>query len=153
MSDHVLYRFSDQLCRLLYVGRTVNIRGRLRDHEESKDWWSQVVDIHFEYFDSADELAEAERIAITAEHPRYNIAGSVRGEIASIGRRIDRHLGRPLGMSERLLYPYDVDCGSTMLEWVSKCARFVASNLDSGRDPYWRFKEFIQHLSDEPRAS
>lgn len=153
MADYILYRFSDQFCRLLYVGRTVNIRGRLRCHEESKEWWPQVVDIHLERFDSAEELDAAEREAIATEHPRYNVMGSARGEIASIGRRIDRYLDRPIGTSERLLYPYDIECGEDMLEWVLKCARYAASNLDCGREPYWNWKEFIRYLSDEARAN
>jgi hypothetical protein len=152
MADHILYRFSDQLCRLLYVGRTVNLRGRLRCHEESKEWWSQVIDIHLEHFDTAEELDEAERVAIATEHPRYNIVGSARGEIASIGRRIDRYLNRPIGKSEELLYPYGIECGPSMLEWVLKCARFAAANMDAGRDPFWRFQDFMRYLSDEQRT-
>lgn len=73
MTAHVLYRFYDAHGHLLYVGITQNPPSRFRSHEETKTWWELVADIKLETFASRLELAVAERAAITAEVPFYNV--------------------------------------------------------------------------------
>ena len=71
-----LYRFYDKNGDLLYVGVSCGFGARVRVHRsESDEWWSQVHTARFEHFLTRPLALEAERDAIRAEHPRYNIAG------------------------------------------------------------------------------
>lgn len=74
MTDHVLYRMFDKSNVLLYVGITNNPKGRFTAHSKSQPWWSEVSTISVHTLGSRSELEAAERAAIRAEHPRYNIA-------------------------------------------------------------------------------
>jgi predicted GIY-YIG superfamily endonuclease len=71
---NILYSFKGRDGELLYIGITVDPPMRFRQHRSVKSWWDQVSDIHLEHFDSRSELLEAERAAIEAESPKYNIA-------------------------------------------------------------------------------
>lgn len=75
---HILYRFFNERGRLLYVGITNSIPGRFTAHRNTKGWWSEVDNCKIEFWPSRPDLEEAERAAIAAEDPRYNIAGSLR---------------------------------------------------------------------------
>jgi predicted GIY-YIG superfamily endonuclease len=70
---HVLYRFFDAEDRLLYVGITVGIAARLAKHEVEKSWYSQIARIAVEHFPTRGAVLAAERAAIQAEKPLYNI--------------------------------------------------------------------------------
>jgi len=108
---HVLYRFYDGGDRLLYVGITNNPAARFKQHEHSKDWWDQVASITLEQHASRQELMDAERAAIIAERPAYNVAHSVTNP------RRKRHLhGRQTASRLHL-------------------GAFVALHLDSGSCP------------------
>jgi hypothetical protein len=100
-----LYRMYDFMDKLLYVGRTVNPISRLRDHRIGKDWWDDVQTITIERFDSAEELSEAELVAIRTEHPIHNvIGGSIRMRIAETSREIDKVYGTSPGTSLKAVY-------------------------------------------------
>lgn len=68
-----LYRFFDQDRRLLYVGMTVNPGRRMEKHRADKAWWPDVTEIRMEQHSDIDALRAAERAAITAENPVYNV--------------------------------------------------------------------------------
>lgn len=70
---HVLYRFYDRSDHLLYVGITNNPAARFKQHEHGKDWWDQVASITLERHESRQALMDAEREAIVAEQPAYNV--------------------------------------------------------------------------------
>lgn len=67
-----LYRFFGDSGDLLYVGITANLADRLTDHQD-KRWWPEVASMTLEPFTSRKAAAEAERAAIGAEAPRYNV--------------------------------------------------------------------------------
>jgi predicted GIY-YIG superfamily endonuclease len=71
---HILYRMFDADGDLLYIGMTNDIEFRLYMHANTKYWWRDVASISLNQ-DSASrrELEDAERAAIKAECPRYNV--------------------------------------------------------------------------------
>lgn len=58
---------------LLYVGITKNRETRFDGHNATKTWWGEVDYITVEHYDSRWEVETAEKAAIAAERPRYNI--------------------------------------------------------------------------------
>lgn len=69
----VLYRMYDQAGALLYVGITVHLGGRFDHHRRTKPWWTDVVRIEMQHFPNRAAVEEAERLAVAAEGPRYNV--------------------------------------------------------------------------------
>jgi predicted GIY-YIG superfamily endonuclease len=74
MSGYV-YRAFDDAGRLLYVGCTVNMEGRLATHASSSPWYMFHARIEVETFPTRELAAEAEAVAIATEHPRWNMRG------------------------------------------------------------------------------
>lgn len=70
---HALYRFYDHTDRLLYIGITANLPGRLTQHRDDKPWWSNVARIAVEHHADRDAVLDAERRAIITERPLWNI--------------------------------------------------------------------------------
>lgn len=73
MSDHALYRFYSDDNTLLYIGITLNPGARWKSHSKDKPWWSEVAQITVETYPTREAVADAERAAIIAEHPRHNV--------------------------------------------------------------------------------
>lgn len=71
-----LYRFVDDDDRLLYIGITTSACARLAQHS-SKEWFPKIARATFEHYRTRAEAMEAEKAAIKAEHPLYNLAHSV----------------------------------------------------------------------------
>jgi predicted GIY-YIG superfamily endonuclease len=72
-SEHALYRFFDDQGALLYIGLTVNLPTRLRDHHHGKAWWQSVARMTVQRYPTRAEVVEAERLAIIAERPIHNV--------------------------------------------------------------------------------
>lgn len=72
-----LYRFYNDLGHLLYVGISANMSSRLGQHRRTKVDWADVSDIKLEHFTSRDAALAAERAAIQAEGPLWNIVHAV----------------------------------------------------------------------------
>lgn len=70
---HALYRFYDSDGRLLYVGITADLGGRLNRHGDDKPWWSDVTRVVVEHHQSRTAVLAAERAAILDERPLHNI--------------------------------------------------------------------------------
>lgn len=71
-----LYRLYDSADALLYIGIAHDPGVRWSRHASTKPWWPDVARKAVEWHDER-EIAEAlETAAITAEHPRYNVANS-----------------------------------------------------------------------------
>ena len=77
---HILYRFYGDGGLLLYVGVTVDPGARLTAHSQDKPWWQRVSNITLQNFPSEMDLLRAEREAIKAEDPLYNIVHSRRNK-------------------------------------------------------------------------
>lgn len=69
---YALYRFYDPTGDLLYIGITGNIEVRLKAHG-GKSRWTEVSRIELEHFPDALALNEAERAAVIAETPPWNL--------------------------------------------------------------------------------
>lgn len=70
---HALYRFYGAGGTLLYIGITNSIPVRLKKHNADKAWWTGVADIKVEHYPNRAAVLEAERRAIIAEKPLYNV--------------------------------------------------------------------------------
>lgn len=68
-----LYRFFDADDQLLYVGITKRGRGRWDQHAKDKSWWHLVVRCEVEHYPDRPAAEAAEKAAIQAEHPRFNV--------------------------------------------------------------------------------
>lgn len=80
---HSLYRFFDDTDTLLYVGRTVDVRRRWREHERDKDWFAKVARVTRHVYPDAEALASAEREAIKKERPLHNVAHNAKAKLAA----------------------------------------------------------------------
>jgi hypothetical protein len=69
-----LYRFYDRDGGLLYIGISLHAAQRASQHRHGQPWWPEVarMDVESVSGDRADAEA-AERAAILAEKPRYNV--------------------------------------------------------------------------------
>jgi predicted GIY-YIG superfamily endonuclease len=72
-TPHALYRFFGEGGELLYVGITNNPTRRFAQHGVKRDWWHEVATIRMERHESREAVLAAERSAILAERPRYNV--------------------------------------------------------------------------------
>lgn len=70
---HALYRFYDADGVLLYIGITASVPTRLTRHRDNKPWWTHVTRIDIEHHPDRDTVLAAEKAAIKAERPRWNV--------------------------------------------------------------------------------
>ena len=73
MCDQYLYRHFDADGQLLYVGITCNPSKRLGQHRRSKDWFTDIAQTTYEKYASRADVIAAEKAAIEAEHPLWNV--------------------------------------------------------------------------------
>lgn len=71
--SHTLYRMFAADGSLLYVGITNNPIFRFREHRTAKEWWTEVASISLTHYESREKLAAAERQAVKAECPLWNV--------------------------------------------------------------------------------
>jgi len=69
---HALYRFFDRTDALLYIGISVNLPARLRQHRSDKAWWLAISRVQVEYFPIRRAALDAEKHAIETEGPLFN---------------------------------------------------------------------------------
>lgn len=69
-----VYRYFDALGQLVYVGKTVDLAAREKQHRK-RPWWITVARREVEWFESEHAALCAEEAAILAEAPLYNRAG------------------------------------------------------------------------------
>jgi len=74
MTDYVLYRAYDDKEKLLYVGQSISVMNRLKQHMKSSEWSGIVNNITLQRFKNQRQLSRAELKAIEEEKPVYNIA-------------------------------------------------------------------------------
>jgi len=72
--SQALYRFFDAGGRLLYIGISLNPGVRWKQHRADKPWWTEVATVTVEAHPDRTAVQAAEREAIRAERPRYNVA-------------------------------------------------------------------------------
>jgi hypothetical protein len=67
-----LYRHFNAEGDLLYVGMTLHVLSRQKDHLKTAEWANSIFQIIIEPFASREELIEAEALAIKSEYPKFN---------------------------------------------------------------------------------
>lgn len=72
---HHVYRCFDSEGRLIYVGSSADLFGRLRTHRTSSWWAPQVAKVVAKVYANGVLARMAEREAIQVEMPRWNKAG------------------------------------------------------------------------------
>ena len=72
---HHVYRCFDADGRLIYVGSTANLFGRLEQHRATSWWAPQVDRVQASVYLNGVEARAIERKAIREEQPRWNKAG------------------------------------------------------------------------------
>lgn len=70
---HVVYRLLDEAGRVVYVGSSRNVRGRLKAHRRT--WPGLIAGVLVDVHPDASAMLTAERAAIAAELPSLNVAG------------------------------------------------------------------------------
>lgn len=73
-----LYRHWDKDDNVLYIGISVNASTRTIGHSRHGSWFSRVVKITIERYDTREEAMRAEAKAIMAENPPYNVVHIVK---------------------------------------------------------------------------
>jgi predicted GIY-YIG superfamily endonuclease len=71
--SHALYRFFSGDDELLYIGISLEPAARWGQHRADKPWWSEVATVTVETVADRELALAAEREAIIAEQPRYNV--------------------------------------------------------------------------------
>lgn len=84
----LLYRYYNKDDELLYVGVTADNTKRESQHRRDSFWFGEIAFARYEYFDTREEVLEAEAKAIASEQPKHNVKGTHR-DTSTI--RIDFH--------------------------------------------------------------
>lgn len=73
LSETELYRHFDGSGQLLYVGISLSTIGRLAQHNRLSHWARDIATITIERYPTRAEAVQAERAAIAAERPKFNV--------------------------------------------------------------------------------
>lgn len=74
-SPHHVYRCFDEAGRLVYIGSTADLQGRLDTHRKTSWWAPTVVKVKATWYPDGTSAREEERRAIRDEVPRWNKSG------------------------------------------------------------------------------
>jgi predicted GIY-YIG superfamily endonuclease len=102
-----LYRFYGDDDRLLYIGISSQTATRIGQHVGDKDWFQYVARATFEHYPTREVAAAAEKRAIKAEQPLYNLA------------HVPDHILRPGEMEFEDTATYLRVDAETLLRWVN----------------------------------
>jgi predicted GIY-YIG superfamily endonuclease len=68
-----LYRIRGEAGILLYIGITNNPAIRWNAHQAAQPWWDELRSLTVEWHESRPEAEAAEKAAILAEQPKFNV--------------------------------------------------------------------------------
>lgn len=68
-----LYRIRGEAAVLLYIGITNSPAIRWNAHQQAQPWWDELRSLTVEWHETRDEAEAAEKAAILAEQPKYNV--------------------------------------------------------------------------------
>jgi predicted GIY-YIG superfamily endonuclease len=68
-----LYRIRGESDALLYIGITNSVPFRWNGHQAVQPWWDELRSLTVEWHETRDEAEAAEKAAILAEQPKYNV--------------------------------------------------------------------------------
>jgi predicted GIY-YIG superfamily endonuclease len=100
MTDvHALYRFFAVTDELLYIGIAADPGRRLTQHSVVKVWWHEVARVTIEPHLDRPAVLAAERLAISLEHPKYNV---IHNKLVAAGQqRPSRAVKSPAAVKSR----------------------------------------------------
>lgn len=73
---YYVYRIYDKFDRLLYVGRSNDVRRRIEEHKATSDWMRRAYRFTTQEYRTLEEVMAAEMGAITSERPLFNGVGN-----------------------------------------------------------------------------
>lgn len=133
-----LYRFFDKADQLLYIGITNSVPRRFDQHDDDKPWYADVTRVVLEHHPDRQAALAAEKAAIQAEHPKYNIVhnhGRTAGKVANISGGQWLFRSRESGIERRVdLYLYPELDGSAVVDEYDYL------------DGEGQFEEYVQYL-------
>lgn len=91
-----LYRMFSADGDLLYVGISVSLPMRLKQHEREKPWWSTVTVITAQHFATRDEVVIAELEAIRERQPEGTTPAPAGAGTADPARTVSTSLCRTI---------------------------------------------------------
>jgi hypothetical protein len=119
-----VYRICGEEDVLIYIGMTNGVPFRWNGHQAVQPWWSEVRSMTFEWYDYRSEAADAEKAAILAEQPKYNVTYLKPGH----GRRgRGRKEPTPVGWESAPFEPQADDDALLSVEDVAKMVRMQPS--------------------------
>jgi hypothetical protein len=68
-----VYRVFGEERLLLYIGMTNSVPIRWNGHEAVQPWWEELRSLTVEWYETREEADAAEKAAILAEQPKYNV--------------------------------------------------------------------------------
>lgn len=89
-SGHCVYHLFDRADALLYIGCTGNLWGRVASHAGSSAFWPLVARITHESFPDRPSALAAEKQAIAANQPPFNLEHTDRAQRRGSHRRLAR---------------------------------------------------------------
>lgn len=131
-----LYRFFNTTNELLYIGISNRVPRRLDEHHDDKPWYLEITRVEVEHHPNRGAALAAEKTAIKAERPKYNVVhnrGGHRVQTQGAGRWVFHY--RRSGVAVRTdlwLYP-ELEC-SAMVDDVHEL------------DGQGQFEEYVQYL-------
>lgn len=84
-APQTLYRFFTEPGALLYIGITGDASTRWKAHSREKAWWLEVSYIRVEHYETREAVEAAEKAAIVAERPAWNVTHNREGRRHSSG--------------------------------------------------------------------
>lgn len=136
---HVMYRCFNSDMRLLYVGKSSDMPGRLTAHRSTTPWFELVARLRIQVFPTHEAALAAEREAIRTEFPIFNQHGSARP--AAVKRP------RPAG-ELRQITEYGRELMRTLMKTHRITIRDLAELCGGGH-----FKSSIGHLTAGHRVT
>lgn len=101
-----LYRIRGEDNVLLYIGITNSVPFRWNGHQAVQPWWDELRSLTVEWYSTRPQAEEAEKAAIRAEQPKYNVTHLKPGRS---GREQARPAVRPVGWENITLDPRSDD--------------------------------------------
>jgi hypothetical protein len=100
-----LYRIRGEAGVLLYIGITNSVPFRWNGHQAVQPWWDEVRSLTVEWYGTRTQAEEAEKAAIRAEQPKYNVTYLKPGRSGRSGREQEQPEVRPVGWENITLDP------------------------------------------------
>lgn len=119
-----LYRIYGEADVLLYIGITNCIPVRWNGHQAVQPWWDEIRSLAIDWRESRQEAAEAERAAIQAEQPKYNVTYL---KPSLISRERKRSEIMPVNYDAVEIAPRDDDEDLLNLDDIARMLRMTSS--------------------------